>query len=259
MSDLVRLEKPAEGVALLTIDRPPVNALSAAVIDALETAARELTDDASIRAVVVTGAGEKAFVAGADIKEFPGLTRETGEILSQRGQTVFDRIAGLPYPSIAAVNGFALGGGMELALACDIRLASPGIKLGQPEVTLGIIPGYGGTQRLPRLVGTGAAKRLIYSGEMIGAKEALAIGLVDAVVEEGTVLEAALKLASTIASRGPVAVRAAKEAIDRGLEVTLAEGLALEAALFGRTCSTEDKNEGVAAFLEKRPPRFQDR
>lgn len=240
-------------IGLITIDSPPMNVLDKEVIDSLESVIQKIDD--SFDVVIVKGAGEKAFVAGADIKEFPELTKETGEAICQRGQSVFNKLGHLKQPVIAAIDGFALGGGLELALACDIRFASEKTTLGLPEVKLGIIPGYGGTQRLPRIVGLGKAMQILLSGDFIQADEAYRIGLVDEVIKTD-VTEAALKLAKTIASRGPIAIQSAKEVMHAGLNQTLEEGLILEAKTFGNICETEDKNEGVNAFIEKRKPEF---
>lgn len=240
-------------VGIITIDSPPVNPLDREVLDQLESTIKQI--GSHINAVIVTGAGEKAFVAGADIKEFPGLTQETGEALVKRGQSIFQALSELKQPVIAAIDGFTLGGGLELALACDIRVATARSQFGLPEVKLGIIPGYGGTQRLPRLIGVGKALQLILSGEFITAEKAQAIGLVEEVTETDA-LGKALELANVISSRGPIAVKKAKEAVLKGIEGTLQEGLDIEAKLFGELCTTEDKDEGVAAFFEKRNPVF---
>mgnify|MGYP001168466390 CR=1 FL=1 len=242
-----------ENIGIITIDSPPVNALEKQVLDELE----EIVDNIpfEVDVVIVQGAGEKAFVAGADIKDFPGLKKDTAIELAKRGQAIFNKIAKLDQPVIAAIDGFALGGGLELALACDIRVASTRSQLGLPEVKLGILPGYGGTQRLPRLIGPGKAKQLIFTGEFISAEEAKAIGLVEEVTD-GSALEKAKEIAQTIAKRAPLGVRKAKKAVDEGLDTTLEEGLHIEALAFGDLCETEDKNEGVAAFFEKREPKF---
>lgn len=240
-------------VGFITIDSPPVNALNREVINGLEDAVSKVGKDVSV--VIVSGAGTKAFVAGADIKEFPELTAETGEALVKRGQNVFNALAQLKQPVIAAIDGFTLGGGLELALACDIRIASKGSQFGFPEVKLGIIPGYGGTQRLPRLIGQGKAMKLILSGDFITAEDAYRCGLIEEVVE-GDVLGKAVELAEVIASRGPLAIQKAKEAVVNGLGTTLEKGLDIEAKLFGECCDTSDKNEGVSAFIEKREPNF---
>ncbi|MED3552923.1 enoyl-CoA hydratase/isomerase family protein [Cytobacillus praedii] len=248
----VRYERK-NSIGIITIDSPPVNSLDRDVFNDLEEAVLQIED--CVRVVIIEGAGSKAFVAGADIKEFPGLTSEAGEALCLRGQAVFNRIANLSQPVIAAIDGFTLGGGLELALACDIRIASNDSQFGLPEVKLGIIPGYGGTQRLPRLIGQGMAKRLIFSGEFISADKAYKYGLIEEVIE-GDVLSKAIDLANIIASRGPIAIQKAKEAINVGAELTLNEGQQIEAKLFGEICLTDDKEEGVAAFLQKREPLF---
>lgn len=253
---LVELEI-RERLAILTINNPPVNPLTQEVLSALEKEVDALSSKDEIWALIITGAGEKAFVAGADIRQFPSLNEEEGSKMARWGQNIFDKIAALKMPVIAAINGFALGGGCELALACDIRVAAENAKLGQPEVNLGVMPGYGGTQRLPRIIGLGKAKELIFSGETIDATEAYRIGLVDRLVSPGQALEEAIKLAQVILSKAPVAVRLAKEAIDRGWELPLDQGQQLEAELFGKTMGTEDKNEGANAFLEKRVAAFQ--
>lgn len=243
-------------IAVVTICNPPVNALDAQVIDEIEQVFDGLRERSDVLAVVLTGAGEKAFVAGADISQFPALKREGGTALSRKGQNAFQKIADFPVPVICAVNGFALGGGLELALACDIRVAAENARLGLPEVSLGIIPGYGGTQRLARAVGPSMAKKLIFSAAPIDANEACRIGLADQVTQAGKSLEEALNLARTIAQRGPLAIKAAKKAVNEGIELKLADALLLEAREFGSLCETRDKDEGAAAFLEKRKPNF---
>ena len=258
MAELVEVTRE-ERLAVVTINHPPVNALNKQVMDELERVFQELAEDDSVGAVIVTGAGEKAFVAGADISEFPTLSSANGEKLSRRGQQIFQLIAGFPAPVIAAVNGFALGGGLELALACDIRVVAENAKVGLPEVTLGIFPGYGGTQRLPRFIAQGKAKELIFTGEMIDAAEAYRIGIADHLAAPGEALARAKELAGKILKRGPVAVKLAKQAINQGLEQTLEEGLKTEAYLFGKLCDTEDQKEGARAFLEKRKPEFKGR
>ncbi len=258
MSELVQIKRE-ERLAVVTINRPPVNALNHEVLDALESAFDQLADDRSLGVVILTGAGEKAFVAGADINEFPKINRTNGEKLSRRGQQVFQKIADLPVPVIAAVNGFALGGGLELALACDIRVITENARVGLPEVTLGIFPGYAGTQRLPRLIAPGKAKELIFTGEMIGAEEAYRIGLADHFTGVGEALEKARAIAGKILKAAPIAVRLAKTAVNKGLEQTLEEGQKTEAAFFAELCDTEDQKEGANAFLEKRPPVFKGR
>lgn len=242
--------------ALITINRPEKrNALDAQVRAAfLEAVAASRSND-TVRAIVVTGAGDKAFVAGADIGEFEGRTTvEQWRVM--KGATIFDAVERCPKPVIAAVNGYCLGGGMELALACDFRIASTSARFGQPEVNLGIIPGGGGTQRLPRIVGLGAALKLVLTGDMIDAAEALRLGLVEEVVEPAALLPRALALAETIASKSPVAVAAAKEAARAALSLPLDDGLKLETALFQVCFASADRAEGVRAFLEKRSAQF---
>ncbi len=258
MSDLVQFTRE-ERLAIVTLNRPPVNALNHEVIDALEAVFDELAKDESVGAVILTGAGEKAFVAGADIGEFPKLNSANGESMSRRGQAVFQKIADFPAPVIAAVNGFALGGGLELALACDIRVVAENAKLGVPEVTLGIFPAYAGTQRLPRTIAPGKARELIFTGAMIDAEEAYRLGLADHLTEAGKSVERAREIAEKILKAGPVAVRLAKKAVNKGLEQTLEEGQKTEASLFARLCDTEDQKEGAKAFLEKRQPEFKGR
>jgi enoyl-CoA hydratase/carnithine racemase len=250
----------SEQIARITFNRPQVlNALNRGTVEELGDCLNRARDDAGIRALILTGAGEKAFVAGADINELARLTPVDGRQSSRVGQEILHRLETMGKPSIAAINGFALGGGCELALACTIRIASRTARLGQPEVKLGILPGYGGTQRLARLCGKGIAHELILTGEMIPADEALRIGLVNRVVEPADLLSAAESLAKRISINAPLAVKFAMEAIERGMEMTQEEGLFLEATLFGLCCATEDMREGTRAFLEKRPPRFQAR
>ena len=248
-----------ENIGIITINRPKVlNALNEATLFELEAALDELAADKQVRAIIITGAGEKAFVAGADIGELQALpSPAAGLAKCQRGQSLLFKIENLPKPVIMAINGFALGGGCELAMAGDIRLAADTARLGQPEINLGIIPGYGGTQRLPRLVGKGMAKLLIFTGDMISAEEALRIGLVDKVVPATELMEAARGLARQLAAKAPVALALAKASINQGLEVDLERGCALEAANFAIICSTGDRLEGTSAFLEKRKPSFK--
>jgi enoyl-CoA hydratase len=250
-----------DGVRTLTVDRPEkMNALDAAVIEALDTRIREAEADGALRCLIVTGAGEKAFIAGADIGELVKLTPLDGREHARRGQAVVERIASLPIPSIAAINGYAYGGGLELALACTLRVASENARMGLPETSLGILPGYGGTQRLARLLGTSRAAELILTSEKgITAADAGRLGLVNRVVPAGQALAAAMDLALAIVKNGPIACRYALEAIRRGSEMPLPEGLAYEATLFGLCASTEDMKEGMTAFLEKRPARFTGR
>jgi enoyl-CoA hydratase len=249
-----------EGVAVLTLNRPKVlNALNAALLLELDGALDALAADNAVRAVIVTGAGEKAFAAGADIQELAAVSGLEGHALAARGQRVFGKMENLGKPLIAAINGFALGGGCELAMSATIRIASEAAKLGQPEVKLGLIPGYGGSQRLPRLVGKGAAMKLLLTGEMISAAEALRIGLVDEVVPAGELMTRARTLAVTMAGMSPIAVRQCIAAVHAGYDLPLDEALAHEAALFGLCCGTADKAEGTRAFLEKRSPKWQGR
>ena len=245
------------GVRWITVNRTAkLNALNASVITELGQALATLAVDASVRAVVITGAGEKAFVAGADIGEFVGISADAGRELARRGQRLFDAIAALPKPMIAAVNGYALGGGCELAMACHLRVASANARFGQPEVKLGLIPGYGGTQRLPRLVGRARALELLLTGGTIDAVTAHAWGLVNKVVEPGELHGTAQKLAEEIVAVAPLAVARCIEAVGVGLELPLEQAQQHEAALFGLCSATEDAREGAAAFLEKRPARF---
>ena len=247
-----------DGILLLTIDRPKVlNALNAATVEEIYKVFADARDDDNVKAVIVTGAGEKAFVAGADINELAQKTPMTGKETSERGQFIFSFIQRFPKPVIAAINGFALGGGCELALACHIRIASEKAQIGLPEVTLGIIPGYGGTQRMARLLGKAKALELICTGDRIGAAEAERIGLVNKVVPADQLMSAAEEMARKIMSRGPLAIRAAIEAVMSGSEMPMQEGQFLEATLFGLLCASEDTKEGMNAFLEKRPPRFK--
>ena len=248
-------------VATITLNRPTVlNALNAALLDQLTDALGRIDADDAVRAVILTGAGERAFAAGADIAELADLEQPAAGIaLARGGQRVTQRIEGLRVPVIAAVNGFALGGGCELALACDIRLASENAKFGQPEVSLGILPGYGGTQRTTRLLGTGAAMFLCTTGLIIDAVEALRIGLVQRVVPPSELIAESQALAATIASKAPLAVAATKRAILDGAALALGDGLALEALHFGTMVATRDFREGTRAFLDKRAPRFEGR
>ena len=260
MSDFIRVET-SDAICTVTVQRPEkLNALNTEVMRQLEGAITAASTDASLRCLIVTGAGEKAFIAGADIGELAKLTPIEGREHARRGQAVLDAIEGLPIPSIAAINGFAYGGGLELALACSMRVASENAKMGLPETSLGILPGYGGTQRLARLVGKAKAYELILTAEKgITAAEAERIGLVNRVVPAGSAHAAAVEIAKKIAAVGPTACRFAMEAIRRGVEMPLAEGLNFEATLFGLCAATEDMREGMTAFLEKRAPRFTGR
>lgn len=245
-------------VGLLTVHRPEkLNALSNRLISELRTLLSEIEGDEDLRALVLTGAGDKAFVAGADIGELVERDAVLGSKVSRERQDVFSRLENLSVPTIAAVNGYALGGGLELALACSIRICSEKARFGAPEVKLGIIPGDGGTQRLPRLVGKGRAMEMILTGDFIGAEEALRFGLVNRVVPHENLLAEAMELAEKIASMPPLAVRFAKDAVNRSEDSGPAAGYALESYLHALTCTTEDKKEGVAAFLEKRKGQFK--
>lgn len=247
-------------IAYVTVNRPKVlNALNMATMEELRMVFHEIKNDPGVRVVILTGSGEKAFIAGADIAELAKHDSVSGKEYTHRGQSVLNLIENLGKPVIACINGFALGGGCELALACTLRLASEGAKIGQPEVKLGILPGYGGTQRLPRLVGKGIALQLLLTGEMITAQEAYRIGLVNEVTPAADLIPRAEAIAQKIIANAPLAVQYAMEATNRGMETTLAEGLYLEAVLFGVACSSEDKKEGTAAFLEKRTPQFRGR
>ena len=247
-------------VAYVTLNRPKVlNALNRRTWENLRTAFEDARDDVAVRGVILTGAGDKAFIAGADISELAQVTAVEAEKSSSYGQEVLNLIETLGKPVIAAVNGFALGGGCETAMACTLRVASENAKFGQPEVALGLIPGGGGTQRLPRLVGKGRALQLILSGGMINAQEAYRIGLVNEVVPASDLIARAEAILKQIFSNAPIAVRFSLEAVNKGLEASLAEGLSLEAALFGLCAGTEDKKEGTSAFLKKRAPQFQGR
>ncbi len=246
-----------EKIAWVTIDNPPLNALSHTLMDELGSVFKELEENQDVQMVILRGGGERAFAAGADIKQFPSMDSALAEKFSSEGQGIFNQIEDFKGPVIAAIQGFALGGGCELAMACDIRVASEDAKFGQPEVNLALIPGYGGTQRMPRLIPTGKAKELIYTGEMIDAMEASRIGLVDRVVKNEDLLDEAKKLATKILTKGPLAIKAAKKAINQGLALPQREGLRLESRYFGELFSTEDKDEGALAFLEKRKPIFK--
>jgi enoyl-CoA hydratase len=245
----------SENIAQITLNRPKVlNALNRALFAELDSVLDEIAPDDFIRAVILIGAGEKAFAAGADIQELAQISAIDGQQLALEGQRIFSKLENLGKPVLAAINGFALGGGCELAMSATLRIASETARLGQPEVKLGLLPGYGGSQRLPRLVGKGAALKLILTGEMISASEAHRIGLVDEVVPAAELLPRVRALAATIASMAPIAVRQSITAVNAGYDLPLDQALAHEAALFGLCCATEDKAEGTAAFLEKRPP-----
>jgi enoyl-CoA hydratase len=247
-------------VATVTLNRPQVlNALNSTVFNELDQAFMKLVGNVEVRVILLTGAGEKAFAAGADIGEIARLDVATGEAKARRGQEVLRMIETCGKPVIACINGFALGGGCELAMACTMRLASETARMGQPEVKLGLIPGYGGSQRLPRLVGRSMALKLLLTGEMVSPTEALGIGLVDEVVPAGRLMERAEELAKTIAGMAPLAVAGCMEAVRWGSELSLMAGTDVEAEIFGRLCGTEDKAEGTKAFLEKRSPLWKGR
>ncbi len=244
-------------IAYVTVNRPKVlNALDMATLEEIRTVFTEIKADSAVRVAILTGSGEKAFIAGADIGELSKNNAVDAKEYTHRGQSVLDLIENLGKPVIACINGFALGGGCELAMACTMRLASENAKLGQPEVKLGIIPGYGGSQRLPRLVGKGVAMQLLLTGEMISAQEAYRIGLVNEVTATAELVPRAEAIAQKIIANAPLAVQYTIEAVNHGMNLTLAEGLYQEATLFGMSCATEDKQEGTKAFLEKRPAHF---
>ncbi|MGH9486613.1 MAG: enoyl-CoA hydratase-related protein [Terriglobales bacterium] len=257
--DHVRLELAAP-LARITVHRPEkLNALNRAALADLRRAFDHCRSEASLRAIVLTGAGEKAFVAGADIAELASLDAAAARSFSQAGNELFRRIETFPLPVLAAINGFALGGGLELALACSLRFASENARLGQPEVKLGLIPGYGGTQRLPRLIGSGPALQMLLSGEPITAPEALRLGLVNAVFPPADLLPAIEALAHKIAAHAPLAVRYCLQAVRAGADTNLDAALELEASLFGLCCASDDVQEGTRAFVEKRAPVFHGR
>jgi len=254
------LYEKKDGIAYVTLNRPKVlNALNQATWNDLRVAFEDARDDSSVRGVILTGSGEKAFIAGADIGDLARLSAVQAAESSAHGQAVLDLVESIGKPVIAAVNGFALGGGCETAMACTIRLAVEKAKFGQPEVALGLLPGGGGTQRLPRLVGKGRALQIILSGEMISAQEAYRIGLVNEVVSPADLIPRAEAILKRIFANAPLGVKYSLEAVNRGLETTQAEGLALEASYFGLCAGTDDKKEGTSAFLEKRAARFQGR
>ncbi|MFN2419790.1 MAG: enoyl-CoA hydratase/isomerase family protein [Gemmatimonadota bacterium] len=248
----------ADRVATVTINRPnKLNALNSATEKELQDAFARIAADDAVRGVIVTGAGEKAFVAGADIGELSGLAATQGKEFAFQGQTTFTRIAQCPKPVVAAVNGYALGGGCELAIACHLRVASENARFGLPEVSLGLIPGHGGTQRLARLIGTGRALEMVLSGRQVSAEEAFRWGLANGIASQGELLNAARNHLEPILSKAPLAVQYALEATLRGADLALDDGLYLEATLFGMACGTEDMKEGTRAFLEKRKAEFK--
>jgi len=248
-----------DAVCIVKINNPQaMNALNSTVLGELDAAFSEIGKDADVKAVIITGEG-RAFVAGADISQMSTMSAAEGKAFGEQGAAVFRKIEQLPVPVIAAVNGFALGGGCELAMACDIRIASVKAKFSQPEVGLGITPGFSGTQRLPRIVGMGIAKELIYTADIIDAAEAYRIGLVNKLAEPETLMEEALKMANKIASKAPIAVRYSKEAINTGIQTDMDSAIAIEANLFGLCFASEDQKEGMAAFLKKEAPQFKNR
>jgi len=252
---LVKIE---QNIATITLNRPQkLNALDHQTLSELDQAFGEIKNNKQAKGVLLTGSGAKAFVAGADISEIQKLSLEDGLNFARFGQAIFNRIEKFPKPVIALINGFALGGGCELAMACHLRLATEKSRFGQPEVGLGLIPGYGGTQRLPRLVGRGAALEILLSGNMLSAKRAFEIGLVNRVVAENELLDKGKELLNTILSKGPLAVRYVLEAVNRGQDLPLPEAINLEADYFAMACASEDMQEGTGAFLEKRTPQFK--
>lgn len=254
------LLETGDGVATLTVNRPKaLNALNSETLRELDCAMEAIEADPEIRAVVLTGAGRKAFVAGADIAAMQSCGPVAAREMALLAHGILDRIERCPKPVIAAVNGYALGGGCELAMSCDLRIAAESARFGQPEINLGIIPGWGGTQRLARLIGKGRALELLFTGEMIEAREAERIGLVNRVTSDAELLQETLQLARKIAEKPPVALRLIKEAVHQGCEMDLSRANALEAEKFGLCFATEDQKEGMGAFLEKRPARFQGR
>ena len=252
------LFEKTDGIATITINREKVlNALSLATVSELDAAFARVEQDDEVKVLIVTGAGAKSFVAGADISEISGCDAQGGYDMAVRGQAALRRLETMGKPSIAAVNGFALGGGCELAMACTIRIAAENAKFGQPEVNLGVIPGYAGTQRLSRIVGKGLATDLILTGRVIDAQEALRIGLVSQVVEPDALMDTVSKTASLLLKKAPVALKAAMDSIDHGFNAGFEDGCRLEASLFGVVCGTDDMKEGTSAFLEKRKPEFK--
>ncbi|MFN7996788.1 MAG: enoyl-CoA hydratase-related protein [Bryobacteraceae bacterium] len=253
----IRFDVSDNGIALLTINRPEkLNALNSETISELHDAVKRARGDAAVRALILTGAGEKSFVAGADINQLAVLSPIQAQGYAEHGQRVFREIELLPKPTVAAVNGYALGGGLELAMSCAVRIASENARLGQPEVKLGILPGYGGTQRLPRLIGRGRALEMLLSGEPVTAAEAHRIGLVNHVVPQAELLDFSRKWLLKVLANAPLALSLTLQAVDLGLDAGLDQGLRFEAAAFGLTTATEDKREGTRAFLEKRQPAF---
>jgi len=255
-SKLVRL-KTANSTVILTIDNPPVNALSIETLNAIDHALDHIVAESDIKSVIITGAGD-TFIAGLDIKILLSLDEVSGRNFMQRGQAIIQKIADLPIPTIAAINGAALGGGSELALACDIRFADINSRFGFPEINLGAMPGFGGTQRISRMVPLCNAYEMLYTGEFISAEEAYRIGMINRVVTNGQVLNEAIKLTEKIASKRKLGIQAIKRAVKLSLQLSLRDGLAIEAELLGKLCKGEDVKEGVKAFFEKRSPVFRD-
>ncbi len=254
------LAEVADGIAVLTVNRPErLNALNGMTLDGMDHFFRDAATEPGIGAVIVTGAGTKSFVAGADIKEVSGFSALEGREWGLRGQAMLNRIEGMEKPVIAAINGYALGGGLELAMACHIRIASSRARLGQPELKLGIVPGFGGTQRLPRLVGKGRALEMLLTGDPVSAEEAHRMGLVNRVTEPDCLLDEAKRVASRILQNGPIAIALTLQAVNRGLAMPLPEALDWEASQYALSCATEDVREGTRAFLEKRAPEFRGR
>lgn len=253
----VLLEKEGN-IAILTINRPKaLNALNSETLNDIFTAVKHLEEEKDVYAVILRGAGDKSFVAGADIAEMKDLNEEEGKNFGMLGNRVFRKLENLDKPVIAAISGFALGGGCELAMACDIRIASEKAKFAQPEVGLGITPGFGGTQRLPRIVGDGIAKELIYTGRIVKADEALRMGLVNKVVAPESLMDEAMAMAKMIAANAPIAVKLCKDAINRGTQVNIDNAIVIEAEDFGKCFSTEDQTEGMTAFIERREKNFK--
>jgi enoyl-CoA hydratase len=247
-----------QGLGTIRVNRPDkLNALNTQTVEELHSAFLTFRDNSDVKAIILTGSGDKAFIAGADIGELAKFDKETGRVYVLKGQEMTKQIENFPKPVIAAVNGFALGGGTEVALACHVRIASDNAEMGQPEVKLGLIPGFGGTQRLARLVGKGQALELILTGKMISAQRALQIGLVNQVVAQAELLPTCQRLAKTMIVNGPLAIKYAIQAVNQGLDKTLDEGLLLEADLFGKACLTKDSKEGTLAFLENRRANFK--
>nr|WP_284708260.1 short-chain-enoyl-CoA hydratase [Sporomusa sphaeroides] len=248
------------GIGMITLNRPKaLNALNSELLTELNGLLDEIAQDDSVKVVIITGSGDKAFVAGADIAEMQNISPLEGRAFGKFGQAIFNKLENIPQPVIAAVNGFALGGGCELAMACDIRIASDKAKFGQPEVGLGIVPGFGGTQRLPRLIGKGRAKELLYTADMINAEEAYRIGLVNRIVAADELLSTAKELAEKIMARAQAAVRLCKAAVNTGMDTDLESGIAYESEVFGLCFATADQKEGMSAFIGKRKPNFSNK